>query len=176
MIAASPCWIANTCVRENCLMRAFKRLGASIPFRYFWIKPIVTTTILLRCHSFYHASWSLCKPFLQIVGHLGSGDAFQDKWILWHKTPLWDSEKRKSRISYLSIPVGLVGELDLVEGDNVLGPVSPEVGGLGVDVDSLGWGRLSLPSRHPLPIHVLPSVARARDSKSIWPTGKSNQF
>ena len=52
--------------------------------------------------------------------------------------------------SYLAIFVHLiVGELDLLEGDDLLPELIPGVGSVGVDVEAVGWGRICLPSYQP---------------------------
>ena len=52
----------------------------------------------------------------------------------------------------------LVREFHLAEGDGLLHPVGAEVGGVWVDVDGGSAGGLSLASRHPVAVHVLPAL------------------
>ena len=59
---------------------------------------------------------------------------------------------------YLSCAVQLVREFHFAEGDRFFHPVGAEVGRVGVHVDRRSAGGLSLASRHPVTVHVLPAL------------------
>ena len=55
--------------------------------------------------------------------------------------------------------VEFVGEFDFGEGDGFLHPVGAEVGRIRMNVDAIGRRRLRFATRHPITVHVLPSMA-----------------
>lgn len=65
--------------------------------------------------------------------------------------------------AYLPTSIELVGQLHFAKGDGSFHPVSPKVGGVGVNVDTAVAGDLWLACRYPFTIDVLPAVTIGRD-------------
>lgn len=65
--------------------------------------------------------------------------------------------------TYLPASIELVGQLHFAEGDGGFHPVSPKVGGVGVNVDTAVARDLWLACGYPFPIDVLPAVAVCGD-------------
>lgn len=65
--------------------------------------------------------------------------------------------------SYLPASIDLVGQLHFAEGDGRFHPVSPEVGRVGVNVDTAVARDLWLARRDPFTVDILPAVTIGRD-------------